>query len=188
MVGLRADIEAGSLELGGDSPVPEAGNPAGEDIPVVQVDSPVAEVGNPAVGDNLQAEVGTPVAVEDSPAEVDTRVGVDNRQVEVGNPAAVEVGNSLPPGAVRRRQECRTWGKKCCPGLKVCRSWGSRMRAEYRMRYRISGRGRYWRRTWGILSIVAYYLSITSAKLSNMITLISKLCLIVFLIIYSSIK
>jgi hypothetical protein len=34
--------------------------------------------------------------------------------------------------------------------------------AVCRTRYRISVRGRYWRRTWGILSIAAFLISITS--------------------------
>ncbi len=171
--------------VGAGSPEVEADNPAVADIPAVGVDSPEEEVDNQAGEDSLQARGDSLVAAGDSPAAAEA----DNSlPAAAGSPAVEEVDSSLPLEAVRHRPECRTWGKKCCPDLRACRSWGSRMRAEYRMRYRISGRGRYWRRTWGILSIVAYYLSITSAKLSMMITLISNLCLIVFLIIYSSIK
>jgi hypothetical protein len=153
----------------------------------VEVDSLVEVAGNLAGEDILQVEGDTQVAGVDKLPE-DIRAVVDTRETEVDSPAAAEADSSLPVEGLHRRRACRTWDRMCCPGSKACRSWGSRMQAEHRMRYRISGRGRYWRRTWGIVSIAAYYLSITFAKLFIMITLISKLCLMVFLIIYSGIK
>ena len=124
-------------------------NRAEVDSREVEADTRAEEADSPAVADSLAA------AEEDSPVEE-----VDSPAVE-DSPAAAEEDSSLPVEGLRRRLVCRTWGRRCCPGSMVCRSWGSRMQAEYRTRYRISGRGRYWRRTWGTLSIAAYYLSIT---------------------------
>jgi hypothetical protein len=137
----RAEVD--SREVEADTRAEEADSPAvAVDSPVEEADSPVEEADSPV------EEVDSPVEEVDSPAVADS-------------PAAVEEDSSLPVEGLRRRLVCRTWGRRCCPGSRVCRSWGSRMQAEYRTRYRISGRGRYWRRTWGTLSIAAYYLSIT---------------------------
>jgi len=145
-VGTRVEVEG--TPVGVEDKLP-ADNRAEVDSREVEADTRAEEADSPAVADSLAA------AEEDSPVEE-----VDSPAVE-DSPAAAEEDSSLPVEGLRRRLVCRTWGRRCCPGSMVCRSWGSRMQAEYRTRYRISGRGRYWRRTWGTLSIAAYYLSIT---------------------------
>ncbi len=131
-------------------------NRAEVDSREVEADTRAEEADSPAVVvDSLAEEEDSPVEEEDSPVEEEDSPAVAD------SPAAAEEDSSLPVEGLRRRLVCRTWGRRCCPGSMVCRSWGSRMQAEYRTRYRISGRGRYWRRTWGTLSIAAYYLSIT---------------------------
>ncbi len=122
------------------------------------MDSPAEEEDKPRVdnlveADSREMEVDNPVEVAGNPVEVDIRQAEEvdnpaeavdnNRPAVVGSPAAVEADNSLPVEGLRRRRVCRTWGKKCCPGSKACRSWGNRMPADRRKRYRISGRGRY---------------------------------------------
>ena len=131
-------------------------------IPAAGVDSSRrVEVGNrEAVADNREA-------VEDSRAAVDNRVVVDNRVAAADNRVAAAgnqvaaAGNSRP-AAASRRKSYRTWRKKCCPGPPGFGNWDRRSAAVCRTRCSISVRGRYWRRTWGILSIAAFHLSITS--------------------------
>ena len=149
------------------NPVVGAGSPAGvgiqgveEGIPAAAEDSQVAE-GSPQE-DTLAAE-GNQVA-EDSPAEAGT-LAVGGNRVEAGIPVVVE-GSPVAAGtlaaAASRRKSCHIWRRRCCPGLPGFGNWGRRLAEVCRKRCSISVRGRYWRRTWGILSIVAFHLSITS--------------------------
>ena len=161
------------------------GSPVEEDSPgveegslVVVVDTPVATEGNPAVGvdSSRRAEAGNREPVEDNrvvagiQAVGDTRAAEDNR-VEAGNQGAGE-DSPVAGGtqvavvgilvvAASRRKSYRTARKRYCRGLPGFGNWGRRWAAVCRTRYRISVRGRYWRRTWGILSIAAFHLSIT---------------------------
>ncbi len=136
------------------------------DIPAVEdnqaeADTLAAAAGiRVAVGDSLedsQAAAGI-LAVADSPAAVDNPA--DSPVAEEGSPAA-EADNSRSAEAYRR-MSCRTWRKKYCRGLPGFRNWGRRSAGVYRTRYRISVPEHYWRRIWGILSIAAFHLSITS--------------------------
>jgi hypothetical protein len=148
-------VAVGSPGFAQDSP-PAAGIPAEGDNRV-EADTPVAEdslsvEGIPAEGDN-RVEAGNLAAAAGILAEEDNRV-------EAGIPA-VAAGNSRPAVAYRRKS-CRTWRKRYCPGLPALRNWGRWWAAECHTHYRISVRERCWRRTWGILSIAAFHLSITS--------------------------
>jgi hypothetical protein len=150
-------VAAGSPGVAEDSP-PEAGILAEEDKRVV-ADTPVvedslSEAGILAVAEDNRVEAGIPAVAAGNLAAAE-----DNR-VEAGIPAVV-AGNSRPAVAYRR-MTCRTWHKRYCPGLPALRNWGRRSAAECRMRYSISVRERCWLRTWGILSIAAFHLSITS--------------------------
>ena len=149
-------------------------SPAEAGIPAAVEDSPV-EAGTPAAGVDSSRQVGVgnreAVAdnrepVKDSRAAVDNRVAADSRvaadnRVAAGTPAAAAAGNSRP-AAASRRKSYRTWHKKCCPGPPGFGNWDRRSAAVCRTRCSISVRGRYWHRTWGILSIAAFHLSITS--------------------------
>jgi len=165
-------------------------NPAAVDNLVVEgspaVEDSRVEEGSQGVVEGSPVAVGIPAVVGDNNrlVEVDSRgvvvgslVGVDN-PVAGGNPAAVDnpavagslagagipvavAGNSLPVAAPRQRS-CRTLRRRCCPGLQGFRNWGIRSAAVCRKHCSISVRERYWRHTWGILSIAAFYLSITS--------------------------
>ena len=155
--------EAGIPAAVEDSPV-EAGTPAAG----VDSSRPV-EAGIPAAGvdSSRPVEVGNREVVADNRAAVDNRVVVDNRVAAAGNQVAAAgnqvaaAGNSRP-AAASRRKSYRTWHKKCCPGPPGFGNWDRRSAAVCRTRCSISVRGRYWHRTWGILSIAAFHLSITS--------------------------
>jgi hypothetical protein len=134
-----------------DSPA-EAGIPVAEDSRVEE-GSPRVAGDSQAVAEDSRVEVGTPAAAEDSQAVAeDSRVEADTLVAEEGTPVV----------AAFRRRSYRTWRKMCCPDPQGSGNWGRRSAAACRTRYRISVRGRYWRRTWGILSIAAFHISITS--------------------------
>jgi hypothetical protein len=146
----------GDSQVAADIPAAEEDSPAAADIPAAAEDSQVEEGSPWAVAGKLVA-AGIRVA-EGSPAVADNRVEagipgvVEDSPVEAGNLAAV----------ASRRRSCRTWRKRCCPGPPGSGNWDRRLAEACRTRCNISVRGRYWRRTWGILSIVAFHLSITS--------------------------
>jgi len=129
-------VEAGSRGVAEDSRV-GLGSPVVEDSPVEEgtprvVEDSLVAADIPVEGDS-RAEAGTRRVAVDSRVEADTLV-------EVGIPAAV-AGN--PVVAVYRRRSYRTWRKRCCPGRRGSGNWGRLSAAACRMRYSISGRGRY---------------------------------------------
>lgn len=152
---------AGTLAVGDNRvevgiPVVVEGNPAAAEDSRVGEGSLRAVEGNPAVA-------GTPVvasikAAEDTRAEGDNRVGADTPGVAEDSPVAA----GTPAAEASRRKSCHTWRRRCCPGLQGSGNWGRRLAEVCRTHCSISVRGRYWRRTWGILSIVAFHLSVTS--------------------------
>jgi len=146
--------EAGSRGVAGDSPAVADNRAAGVDS------SRPVEAGNREVVADSPAAAGIP-AVEDSQAEVDSRVVAAGSQAAAEDSQAAAADNNRP-AAAHHRKSYRTWRKKYCPALPGFRNWDKRSAAVCRTHYRISVRERCWRRIWGILSIAAYHLSVTS--------------------------
>jgi hypothetical protein len=179
--------EEGSLAVVAGNPEAEEGSPPAAGTPGAAEDNPSAagnqvEADNQVVADNRavvdsRVEEDTPRVEEDTPAAVGIQVVEDNRvvagslaaadslaaednRVAEGTPAAE--ADSSRPAAASRRRSYHTWRKRCCPGPPGSGNWGRPSAAACRTRCNISDRGRYWRRTWGILSIAAFHLSVSS--------------------------
>jgi len=150
-------VEADNLRAVEDSRV-EADNLRAVVDSRVEADNLRAVEDSRVEADNLRAVVvDNSRSEEDIPAVADNRVEADSRAVE---DSRVEADSRV--AVASRRKSCRTWRKRCCPGLPGFRNWGRRSAAVCRTRCRISVRERCWRRTWGILSIAAFHLSVTS--------------------------
>jgi len=166
-------VEADNLRAVADSQVAadsrvEADNLRAVEDNLVAAGSRVAEdsrveADNRAVADS-RVEADNLRAVEDNLVVVDSRVAAGSRVAEDSRAAAdipaVVVDSRV--AVASRRKSCRIWRKRCCPGLPGFRNWGRRSAAVCRTHCSISVRGRCWRRTWGILSIAAFHLSVTS--------------------------